>query len=120
MITLEAKLFGSGTSEPKGPAVIDFPGTTSRVEALESTRPESERFGSGTAEIDGLAGPEVITGMGKTTPSEVVIVGLAATISDERDPSSPFDFETSGNSFSPIEPEAPSPDCGRLAVTVGF
>lgn len=121
MRTPDAEMFGSDTSEPEEPAVIGFSGTTSRVEESVSTRAESERSGLGTAEVDGLAGlacPEVMSGMGKTTPSEVVMVGLAATISDETNPLSPCDFDPRGDALSPIESEAPSPDCKTLAVGV--
>ena len=115
--TLGAELCGSDTSEPEESAVTDFSGTTNPVDESESRRAGSERSGLGTTEVDGLAGfacPEVTTEVGTTTPPEVVIVGLAATISDERDPSGALDFVTRRDALSPIESEAPSPDCEML------
>lgn len=117
MTTLDAGTFSSDPSDSESPAVIDFSGTISRVEESESRRAESEKSGLATMAVDGLAGfacPEVMTGMETTTSPEVVTVGLAATISDERDPSSAFDFVAEDDALSPVEAEAPFPDCETL------
>lgn len=71
-------MFGSEEIESERPGVIDFSGATIRVDESESRRADSERSGLGTIEVDGLAGsdfPGVTTGMGKTTPPEVVMAG---------------------------------------------
>lgn len=97
--------------------MTDFSGTTDRVDESGSRRAESERSDLGTTEVDGSAGfacSEVTAGIGTTTPPAVVIVGLAATISDVRDPSSALDFVARRDAVSLIESEAPSPDCKML------
>ena len=101
------EIFGSGTTDSEGPAAMDFSGTD-RVEESES-----ESSGLGMIEVDGLEGfvcPEGGTGTGKTRPPEVVMVGLAVTISDERGPSGSFDFVAEVDAISPSETESPFPD----------
>lgn len=88
-----------------------------RIEESEARLAESEPVGLGPVGVDAVASsdcPEVITRVGKATPPEVAMVGLAGRRSDERVPSSSLDFVAGEDALWPVETEAPLSDCTEL------
>lgn len=111
---LEGKMFDSAATEPDGPTVLDFSGTTARVEESESGRFEPEGSSFGKIELNKLAVsdcPGIMTGIGKTPPPEAVIVAFAVTVPDAVGALVLSGVLTGSDALISIGPDVPSSDC---------